>query len=102
MLNPHCYREFFILINNPNNKTNARAVCKYCSEKNGGAQAAALIPGCYTTNKAILCRSHLSNCINFKNAYNDDEISEILSRPVAEEKRKLKNNNNAGNNILLK
>ncbi|CAJ0842995.1 1313_t:CDS:1, partial [Entrophospora sp. SA101] len=54
MLNPHCYREFFILINNPNNKTNARAVCKYCSEKNGGAQAAALIPGCYTTNKAIL------------------------------------------------
>src|SRR5688572_5813435 len=98
MLNPHCYREFFILINNPNNKTNARAVCKYCSEKNGGAQAAALIPGCYTTNKAILCRSHLSNCINFKNAFNDDEISEILSRPVAEEKRKLKNNNiDAGN-----
>jgi len=98
MLNPHCYREFFILINNPNNKTNARAVCKYCSEKNGGAQAAALIPGCYTTNKAILCHSHLSNCINFKNAFNDDEISEILSCPVAEEKRKLKDNNiDAGN-----
>ncbi|CAJ0752801.1 22775_t:CDS:2, partial [Entrophospora sp. SA101] len=103
MLNPHCYREFFILINNPNNKTNARAVCKYCSEKNGGAQAAALIPGCYTTNKAILCHSHLSNCINFKNAFNNDEISEILSRPNKPKRQKnITNDTSTASSIIQK
>ncbi|CAJ0756082.1 6414_t:CDS:2, partial [Entrophospora sp. SA101] len=78
-------------------------VCKYCSEKNGGAQAAALIPGCYTTNKAILCRSHLSNCINFKNAFNNDEISEILSRPNKPKRQKnITNDTSTASSIIQK
>jgi hypothetical protein len=92
MPNPHNYREFFFLVKNPNNTTNAKAVCKYCSQNNGGVQIAASIPGCFTTNKANLCRTHLSNCIHFNNAHTNDEISEILSRPV--DKRKI---NNPGN-----
>ncbi|CAJ0875614.1 3644_t:CDS:10, partial [Entrophospora sp. SA101] len=78
-------------------------VCKYCSEKNGGAQAAALIPGCYTTNKAILCHSHLSNCINFKNAFNNDEISEILSRPNKPKRQKnITNDTSTASSIIQK
>src|ERR1043166_3740410 len=88
---PHNYREFFSLVPNPNNKSNAKAVCVFCSSKNGGVQAAALIPGCFTTNKAILCRSHLKNCTNFKDAYTSEEVEEILSRTVAGDKRKLDN-----------
>ena len=81
---------FFNLVPNPNNKSNAKAVCIFCSSKNGGVQAAALIPECCTTNKANLCRNHLTNCIHFKNAYTEEEVEEILSQPVAEDKRKLK------------
>ncbi len=86
----HKFRNFFSLVPNPNNKSNAKAVCTFCSSKNGGVQAAALIPECYTTNKANLCRNHLANCIHFKNAYTEEEVEEILSQPVPEDKRKLK------------
>ena len=91
MPEPHKFREFFTLVANPNNKTNAKAVCIFCSSKNGGVQAAALLPGCYTTNKANLCRTHLANCNNFKEAYSSEEVTEILSRTVPEDKRKLDN-----------
>ncbi len=47
MPTPHKFQNFFSLVPNPNNKSNAKAVCIFCSSKNGGVQAAALIPGCY-------------------------------------------------------
>ena len=49
----------------------------------------AVIPGCFTTNKANLCRAHLANCTHFKDAYTSEEVEEFLSQPVAEDKRKL-------------
>ncbi|CAB4419957.1 unnamed protein product [Rhizophagus irregularis] len=61
MPEPYKFREFFMLIANPNNKSNAKAVCNYCSAKYGGVQAAALISGCSVTNKANLCCNHLAN-----------------------------------------
>ena len=89
MPTPHKFRSFFSLVPNPSNKSNAKAVCIFCSSKNGGVHAAALIPGCFTTNKANLCRAHLANCTHFKDAYTSEEVEEILSQPVAEDKRKL-------------
>ena len=89
MPTPHKFQNFFSLVPNPNNKSNAKAVCIFCSSKNGGVQAVALILGCYTTNKANLCRSHLANCAHFKDAYTSEEVEEFLSQPVAEAKRKL-------------
>jgi predicted choloylglycine hydrolase len=86
---PHKFQNFFSLVPNPNNKSNAKAVCIFCSSKNGGVQAAALISGCYTTNKANLCHNHLANCTHFKNAYTEEKAEKILSQPVAEDKRKL-------------
>jgi hypothetical protein len=96
MPEPHNFREFFNLVNHPNNKSNAKAVCIFCSSKNGGVQAAALIPGCFTTNKANLCRAHLKNCVHFKDTFSSKEITEILSRPVPEGKRKLEKLDNTG------
>jgi hypothetical protein len=89
MPTPHKFRNFFSLVPNPSNKSNAKAVCIFCSSKNGGVQAAALIPGCFTTNKANLCRTYLANCVYFKDAYTSEEVEEILSQPVLEDKRKL-------------
>jgi len=86
MLTPHKFRNFFSLVPNPNNKSNAKVVCIFCSSKNGGVQAVALIPGCFTTNKANLCRAYLVNCIHFKDAYTSEEVEEFLSQPVAEDK----------------
>ncbi|CAG8799864.1 28024_t:CDS:1, partial [Dentiscutata erythropus] len=56
MPKPHNFREFFTLVDNPTNKTNAKAVCNFCALKNDRTLVAALIPECYMTNKAILCR----------------------------------------------
>ncbi|CAB4380184.1 unnamed protein product [Rhizophagus irregularis] len=97
MPEPHKFREFFTLIANPNNKSNAKAVCNYCSAKHGGVQAAALISGCSVTNKANLCRNHLANCNNFKEAFIEEEVAEILSRAVPEDKRKLDNATSSSN-----
>ncbi|CAG8611070.1 5717_t:CDS:1, partial [Scutellospora calospora] len=55
MPKPYNFREFFTLVDNPTNKSNAKAVCKFCTLKNGGIQAAALKHECFTTNKANLC-----------------------------------------------
>ena len=86
MPTPHSFRNFFSLVPHPNNKSNAKAVCIFCNSKNGGVQVAALIPGCYTTNKANLYRNHLANCTHFKNAYTSEEVEEILSMSVPEDK----------------
>jgi hypothetical protein len=91
---PHNFRDFFILTKNDTNATNAKAVCICCCDKNGGLQVAQLMRSCYTTNKAKLCRKHLANCDNFKNAYSKEEVSSILARPVPED---FKKNINHGN-----
>ena len=91
MPKPHKFWEFFTLVTNPNNKSNAKAVCNYCSAKHGGVQAAALIFECSATNKANLCRNYLVNYNNFKEAFTEEEVAEILSRAVPEDKRKLDN-----------
>ncbi len=75
----HNFCEFFILTKSDTNATNAKAVCIYCSNKNGGLQAAQLVHSYYITNKAKLCRKHLANCDNFKNAYSKEEVSSILA-----------------------
>ena len=82
----HNFQEFFILVKNDNNKSNAKAVCICCSQKVvGGLAVAQVIPGCFTSNKARLCRNHLANCENFKASYSEEEVIEILSRPVPED-----------------
>ena len=35
-------------------------------------------PNCFVSNKAKLCRSHLSKCLNFAEEYNEDERKEII------------------------
>jgi hypothetical protein len=88
---PHNFREFFTLVKNETNKSNAKAVCICCSNKNGGLQAAQNIPGCFTSNRARLCRAHLANCDNFKNAYTEEEVRHILSRSVSEDNKQYNN-----------
>src|SRR4051794_15772083 len=89
MLTPHKFQNFFNLIPNPNNKSNAKAVCIFCSSKNGSVHVTALIPECYTTNKVNLCCTYLANCDHFKDAYTVKEVKKILFQPVAENKQKL-------------
>ena len=36
----HNFREFFILVKNNNNKSNAKAICIYCSQNVGGLAVA--------------------------------------------------------------
>jgi hypothetical protein len=38
-----------------------------------------------------LCRNHLAICNNFKEAFTEEEVAEILSQVVPEDKRKLDN-----------
>jgi hypothetical protein len=85
---PHNFREFFNLVKNDNNKSNAKAVCICCSEKVGGLAIAQVTPGCFTSNKARLCRNHLASCENFKASYSKEEINEILSRSIPEDLNK--------------
>ncbi|CAG8729028.1 12509_t:CDS:1, partial [Funneliformis caledonium] len=74
------------LVPNSNNKFNAKAVCIFCNSNNRGVQVAALIPRCYITNKTNLCYTYLTNCNNFKEAYTNKEVKEILFQPVSEDK----------------
>jgi hypothetical protein len=92
----HNFREFFTLVKNDNNKSNAKAVCICCSQNVGGLAIAQVTPECFTSNKARLCRNHLANCENFKNSYSKEEITEILSRSVPEDFKKKSKNCNEG------
>jgi hypothetical protein len=92
----HNFREFFTLVKNDNNKSNAKAVCICCSQNVGGLAIAQVTPGCFTSNKARLCRNHLVNCENFKISYSKEEITEILSRSVPEDSKKKSKNCNEG------
>ncbi|CAG8817908.1 19537_t:CDS:2 [Gigaspora margarita] len=84
----HSFRNYFTLVKNNRNKSNAIAVCKFCAEEYGEVQAALLVEGAHTSNKRNLCRNHLAKCENFKSKYNPDEQNEILSLPVAEDKKR--------------
>ncbi|CAB5312113.1 unnamed protein product [Rhizophagus irregularis] len=84
----HNFRPYFTLIKNPNNYTNALAVCNYCITKHGGIGAAQIKPECYTVNRTRLCRSHLAKCSNFREYVDDDEVQEILALSVPEDNKK--------------
>lgn len=86
----HNFRPFFTLIKNPNNSTNALAVCNYCIIKHGGIGTAQIKPECYTVNRARLCRAHLAKCPNFHEYMNDEEVQNILNLSVPEDKKKRK------------
>ncbi|CAG8850898.1 8033_t:CDS:1, partial [Racocetra persica] len=42
----------------------------------------------FVSNKAKLCRSHLRNCLNFKDQYAADEVLEIIACLVPEDAKK--------------
>ncbi|CAG8822025.1 6066_t:CDS:2, partial [Gigaspora margarita] len=48
---PHNFRDYFTLQKNPNNPTNALAICKWCIRK-FGLSAAQQDSNCYTVNRA--------------------------------------------------
>jgi|SRR6185369_223242 len=85
----HNFREFFVLVKSDTNKSNAKAVCICCMQRVGGLAIAQVTSGCFTSNKARLCRNHLANCENFKLTYTNEEVERILSRSVPGD---LKNN----------
>ena len=86
---PHNFRPYFVLVKNTKNKGNAIAICLSCINKcDGGIEEAKLKPECFTTNKAKLCRAHLTKCENFKNIYSEAEVKEILNLPIPEDKVK--------------
>ena len=75
-----------------NPKANKKAVCLSCI-RNYTLPVALTKPECSVSNKAKLCRSHLRDCENFKADYNENEVIEILSRPVPEDTRKKRKGN---------
>ena len=95
---PHNFRVYFTLIKNPNNPTNALAVCNFCIRKYGGLGATQVKPDCYTSNRARLCRNHLAKCSNFHEYNTPEEVQKILNLSVPEDKKKRKdlNENNDG------
>ena len=78
-----CHKNF----DNP--KANKKAVCFLCIRAYT-LPVAITKPECSVSNKAKLCRSHLRTCPNFNLQYNEDEIAEILARPVPEDAKKKK------------
>lgn len=92
----HNFRPYFTLIKNPNNPTNALAICNYCIIKHGGIGVAQNKSECYTVNRARLCRSHLAKCPNFRECVNDEEVQKILALSVPEDKKKRKKQGNDG------
>ena len=85
---PHKFRQFFTLVKNPNNATNALAVCNWCIRKYGSLRTAQSKPECTTANRAKLCRSHLSKCSNFKEYATSDEVQRVLNLSVPEDNKK--------------
>ncbi|CAG8780442.1 30665_t:CDS:2, partial [Racocetra persica] len=76
---------------NDNNKSNAKAVYICCIQKVGGLAIAQITSGCFIFNKAKLCCNHLASYKNFKTAYSNEEVAEILSRAVPEDIKRNKN-----------
>ncbi|CAG8572020.1 17777_t:CDS:2 [Cetraspora pellucida] len=87
-MSPHNFRNYFTLIKNPNNPTNALAMCNWCIRKYGGLGITQLKPECCTVNRARLCCNHLSKCEAFReesetnesvNLHADSVISTVSS-----------------------
>ena len=53
-MSPHNFRSHITLVKNPNNPTNAIAVCNWCIRKHEGLETAQINPECYTVNRALL------------------------------------------------
>jgi len=87
MKGKHNFREFFYLAASDNPKANKKAVCLSCIRKHT-LSVAVSDPSCFVPNKGLLCRNHLRKCVNFEIEYNESEQQEILSRSVAEDKKK--------------
>jgi hypothetical protein len=84
---PHNFRPYFTLFKNTKNKGNAIAICNSCINNcDGGLEEAKLKPECYTSNKAKLCRAHLTKCENFKKSFSEEEVKRILKLPIPEDK----------------
>ena len=96
----HNFRTYFTLVKNPNNVSNALAVCNWCIAKHGGLGAAQIKPECCTANRARLCRSHLAKCSNFHEYNTSEEAQRILALSVPEDdKKKRKKQSNEDGNI---
>ena len=54
----HNFWEFFVLVKNDTNKSNAKAVCICCMQKVGGLAIAQITSGCFTSNKANKKETH--------------------------------------------
>ncbi|RIA85686.1 hypothetical protein C1645_830412 [Glomus cerebriforme] len=80
----HNFHPFFTLIKNPNNSTNALAVCNYYISKHGSIAAAQIKPECYTVNYTRFCYNHLAKCLNFHEYVDDDEVQKILALSIPE------------------
>ncbi|CAG8489568.1 17285_t:CDS:2 [Cetraspora pellucida] len=78
---PHPFRDFFTNVKNPNNPTNAIAVCNWCIRKYGELEMAQLMPKCCTVNRALLCHNHLSEYEAFREANTEEEVQKILNLP---------------------
>ena|SRR5581483_2719119 len=98
---PHNFRPFFTLIKNPNNITNALAVCNWCITKHGGLGATQVRPECYTANRARLCRNHLAKCPNFHQDNTPEEVQRILALSVPEDKKKRKIQNEEDDSMYI-
>src|SRR5260364_323166 len=89
-MSKHNFRNYFTLLKNPNNPTNALAVCNWWIAKNGSLEVTKIKAECCTSNRGRLCRNHLSKCANFLEANSAEEIDRILALPVSEDKTKIK------------
>src|SRR5581483_1477163 len=83
----HNFHLFFTLIKNPNNSTNALAICNYCISKHGGIAAAQIKPECYTINCVCLCHNYLVKYPNFHKYVDDDEVQKILVLSIPEDNK---------------
>ncbi|KAF0558080.1 hypothetical protein F8M41_010609 [Gigaspora margarita] len=90
---PHAFRQYFVLISNPNNATNALAVCSSCIKKYGTLEETRVRPECVTSNRANLCQNHLSKCANFKEYVSSEEVQRILNLSVPEDDKNKKKEN---------
>jgi hypothetical protein len=57
----HSFRNYFTLVKNVRNKSNATAVCNFCAAEYGGVQAALLISGASAANKGVYVEHILQN-----------------------------------------
>ncbi|CAG8505634.1 14322_t:CDS:2 [Gigaspora margarita] len=65
---------------NPDNPTNALAVCNWCIAKNGSLEATKIKPECCTSNRGRLCQNHLSKYGDELYQVSDEDSNEINSK----------------------